>query len=310
MSDGTNGNYIQQSVPFQENHNLSTYIWSPPSGIQSARGILFLQHGVNVHARFEFLDEDDQNHRTKYKGSLIEQLNNIGLVVVGHDHPGHGSSVNPLQEQNYFERFNDLVDASLKVVDAIISHKEWQSTLRDTKKFILGMSMGGAIAVMMGRKRPNYFDGMVLCSPAVRPPDGMFGLWGQFLARMSKFLSWATPKLRVLPLPPSQFLEIREAYEKDEMICLKPMRCRVGAEFLVAYRNIQENWKEVKFPVIVFCGDKDELVSPGGIKEFIDNIGSQDKSSKVFENMGHEVLREPGRELVRNTVMEWLKERL
>lgn len=308
MSEGTNGKYIESHLQLENGDKIMIYTWAPPEGIQNARGTLFLQHGVNVHARFEFLDEDDNNCRTRYEGSLISQLNSLGLVVVGHDHPGHGQSVESHHHINYFERFDDLVDVSLSVVDNILNKKEWG--LKEKKTFALGMSMGGAVAIMMGRKNPDIFSGVILCSPAVRPPDSMFGLWGMFLAKMSRVLSWATPKLRVLPLPPSPFDNIREAYEKDDLICLKPMRCRVGAEFLVSYQNIRDNWDKVTFPVVVYCGDKDELVSPAGIKEFIANIKSTDKGSQVFEKMGHEVLREPGRETVREALVQWTKERL
>lgn len=285
---------------------LATYTWIPDCGIENARGCVFIMHGILAHVRFEFLDPNQDNMRVELKGSLIERLLKLDMIVFGHDHPAHGLSSGI---RAYWDSFDDLRDAAIEYFDHIRTSKEYG--VLDKPRFLAGMSMGGTVSVEVARKRPDLFTGYILFSPAVKTPDDMFGLYGRFLASLSGLLSWATPQLPVLGLPPSPLEEIRDAVEKDVLVIKQPVRCRPGAEFLRIYSDIESNVDSISFPaLLVFVGATDPIVSPNGIESFIASVKCKDKTVHVCTDSGHEVLREANRQEVRAKVCEWIAEHM
>lgn len=297
------GLYI--SSEFQTSHGpLATYTWLPSCGLAEAKGCVFFMHGIFAHLRFEFLEPDENNRRLLYANSLVEGLNERGFIVFGHDHPSHGKSYG---EPGYWT-MDVLRDAAIEFFEATLS----KSQLDGKKKFIAGMSMGGTITIETCRIKPDIFDGVILFSPAVKPPDDSFGLYGRFLRAISGILNSIAPKFRAISLPPSQVAEIRDAVEKDDLVYKGGLSVRVGVEFLRVYGEINDNAEEIKFPaLIVLSGELDNIVSPSGIRAWVAKVQCDDKESRVLPApMMHEVLREPGREECRRLLYEWIEKRL
>lgn len=171
--------------------------------------------------------------------------------------------------------------------------------------------MGGTTAIRVCTKRPDLMDGVALFSPAVRPPDDMFGAYGRFLKAISSILGALVPKLPVLKLPPSQDPVIRDAVEKDGLVHRGALRVRMGMEFLRVYREIDSTAHDIKFKsVVIMIGGKDNIVSPSGIESFVQRIQSDDKVVYRYEDLGHEVTWEAGSEKVIEQFILWLKEHL
>lgn len=182
---------------------------------------------------------------------------------------------------------------------------------RDKKVFLMGQSMGGTTAVRVCAKRSDLMDGVVLFSPAVRPPDDMFGAYGKFLKAISPLLGALVPKLPVLKLPPSPDPVIRDAVEKDGLVHRGALRVQMGMEFLRVYHEIDDTAHNIHFKsVVIVLGGKDNIVSPSGIELFVQRIQCDDKSVYRFDDIGHEATREPGCEKVIEKVILWLKDRI
>jgi alpha-beta hydrolase superfamily lysophospholipase len=300
------GAFYPGTFPASNGYKLATYTWLPACGVAEAKGVVFLLHGVFAHARFEFLDADANNRRTVYEGSIPSRLNDLGMIVVAHDHPAHGLSSGL---SGFVNSFNELRDAAAELADFFMAREDLM--LEGKPRFVAGMSMGGTVSIEMARVRPDRFDGYILFSPAVRPPDDMFGWWGMFLHSISSVLASAAPKLKVLSLPASPVECIRDAVAKDDLVVKGPMRARVGTEFLRVYKEIEDNADKISLPaVLVVIGETDPIVSPGGIHDFVQQIKCDDKNVKSIASLGHEVLREPGNEMTREVFYSWISERI
>ncbi|KAI0566750.1 Serine aminopeptidase [Gracilaria domingensis] len=294
------GGYRQGEVEVSNGYKIATYVWEPKCGIAEAKGVIFLFHGIIGHTLFEWLAPDENNYRTLLKGSQVEKLLDLGLVVIGHDHPGHGRSSGL---HGYFESFDHVRDAAIDVVNSFKNRED----LKGKKTFIMGMSMGGTTTILVCKKRPDLVDGVVLLSPAVRPPDDMFGAYGQFLYTIRPVLGFLVPMLPVLKLPPSPDPIIRDAVSKDGLLYRGKLRVKVGMEFLRVYKEIDDDAESLKFRhIIIFVGKDDFVVSPEGIKHFVERIQCADKKMHVCDS-GHEVFTQSGCEPAIAEGMKWLK---
>jgi acylglycerol lipase len=301
------GHFSRSSFTTAKGCELATYTWLPDCGIASAKGCVFLLHGLTGHALFDFLDPNDRNERTEYTGSVPSHFNGLGLVVFAIDLPGHGSSSGM---RLHWDRLDDLRQAFAECFESTLNGETYKS-LYAKPRFVMGISMGGTLAIQISRLSPDLFTGYILLSPAVRPPDNMFGLYGRTLSAFGSILDALVPRLRVLTIPLNEDPVIRDAVMKDELVEKQPITVRVAREFQKAYIDIDANAASLSFPaLLVIVGLKDPLVSPSGMQDFIAKVNSADKKVIVFDELGHEVFRERGCETARSAAYEWVSNRL
>jgi len=63
-------------------------------------------------------------------------------------------------------------------------------------------------------------------------------------------------------------------------------------------------------PVLLIHGAADGLVDPEASRELFEQLGSPDKTLKLWPELRHEVLNEPEKEVVLATFVEWLEKHL
>jgi acylglycerol lipase len=299
----TRGHFSRNSFHTKNGSALATYTWLPDCGVEDAVGCLFLFHGHRYHACFEYLEPNEKNERTEYAGSIPAKLNSLGLVVFAHDHPGHGRSSGV---RGYWNSLDEPRDAALDFCRGTLSDEAY-SSLAGKPCLVMAMSAGALVAIQIARKAPEIFTGYVLLAPAVSPPDNMFGLYGHCLKACSSVLDALVPKLPVLALPPSSDPKVRGAFDTDQLVCKTRIHVRVGKELSRKYDDVQAHAASIKFPaVLVIAGSKDAIVSPAGIRRFLENVDSDDKELGEFEHLAHEVIREEGCEEAREMAYNWI----
>ncbi|XP_030658031.1 monoglyceride lipase isoform X5 [Nomascus leucogenys] len=138
-----------QSIPYQDLPHLvnadGQYLfcryWKPTG---TPKALIFVSHGAGEHCgRYE---------------ELARMLMGLDLLVFAHDHVGHGQSEG---ERMVVSDFHVFVRDVLQHVDSM------QKDYPGLPVFLLGHSMGGAIAILTAAERPGHFAGMVLISPLV-----------------------------------------------------------------------------------------------------------------------------------------------
>nr|KAF6358614.1 monoglyceride lipase [Pipistrellus kuhlii] len=138
-----------QNLPYQDLPHLvnadGQYLfckyWKPAG---TPKGLVFVSHGAGEHCgRYD---------------ELAQMLVGLQLLVFAHDHVGHGQSEG---ERMVVSDFHVFIRDVLQHVDVV------QRDHPGLPVFLLGHSMGGAIAILTAAERPCYFAGMVLISPLV-----------------------------------------------------------------------------------------------------------------------------------------------
>lgn len=100
---------------------------------------------------------------TQYR-NLVRDLNAMGYSVYSYDHRGQGLSGRLLADPKigHVEHFSDYV-ADLRVfIENVVNARPHE------KRFLLGHSMGGAVAALFARAHPHAIDGLVLSAPMMQ----------------------------------------------------------------------------------------------------------------------------------------------
>uniref|UniRef100_A0A8D1R9J5 Monoglyceride lipase n=2 Tax=Sus scrofa TaxID=9823 RepID=A0A8D1R9J5_PIG len=228
-----------QSVPYQDIPHLvnadGQYLfcryWKPSA---TPRALVFVSHGAGEHCgRYE---------------ELARMLVGLGLLVFAHDHVGHGQSEG---ERMVVSDFQVFVRDVLHHVDVM------QKDHPQLPVFLLGHSMGGAIAILTAAERPGHFSGMVLISPLV------------------------------LASPESATTFKVDLYNADPLICRAGLKVCFGIQLLNAVSRVERALPKLTLPFLLLQGSADRLCDSRGAYLLMESAKSQDKTLKIYEGAYH-----------------------
>jgi alpha-beta hydrolase superfamily lysophospholipase len=259
--------------------DLYAQAWLPE---QSPRSVVVIAHGLGEHGG-------------RY-GRLAAELVATGHAVYAVDHRGHGRSPGPRAN---IGRFTQLVsDYSAFVGRAARQHP-------DAALFLLGHSMGGAVAFASAQRLQGTLRGLVLSAPALAvesPPAGLQAL----MLRVMSNLSPNAGALTIAPGEVSRDPHVVAAYQNDPLVHHKPVPARTVQELLEAMQDFPRQAAGLRVPTLVLHGTADRLVPLSAVRPVCQAIASRDKTFRYYDGLSHEVLNEPEREQVVHDLMQWL----
>lgn len=265
--------------------NLHVNHWASPT---PARAVVLLVHGYAEHTL-----------RLHYQ-QLARHFSEKGLVVIAHDQRGHGQSEGPRAN---VQRFEQLVE-DLKGI-----HRQVVEAHPGLPVFLLGHSMGGAVACLYVLKHRPDLRGLLLSSAMLQLDEGLSPVLQAFAPLVGALLpSLPTTKLSSQGL--SHDPEVVRAYDEDPLIYRGGVPARMGAEMIRAIKKIQANKYQLEVPLLMVHGTEDRLTNPQGSEAVYEAAASRDKTLKLYEGMRHELLNESVQEAVRELVSNWIVERL
>jgi acylglycerol lipase len=256
--------------------------WLPES---ESAAVVAVVHGVNEHSG-------------RY-ARLAESLNQRGYAVYAMDLRVHGKSAGPRAEIRRFDEY--LKDVALFLQN--IAQREPGKPL-----FLLGHSMGGAVAALLCIRQRPQLRGLVLSAPAVLVGGRVFPL----LRHLASLFSHLAPRLRLVRIGChfiSRDPEIVAAFKNDPLVFHGRFPVRTGAEILRAAKQIQAHMQDLELPVLILHGTGDFVTDCEGSRRLHLGIGSRDKTLYLYEGLYHEVLSEPEREKVLGDLLAWLDAR-
>jgi alpha-beta hydrolase superfamily lysophospholipase len=258
-------------------------VWSPDG---ENTGVLVLCHGLGEHAR-------------RYD-HVAERLTALGLVVYAPDHRGHGRSGGKrLRAQDITEFTRDLD----RLFDIVVAAHPGQPT------FLLGHSMGGAIALAYALDHQDRLTALALSGPAVVVTGGT----PKPVVRIGKVLG------RFLPGVPVQRLDstavsrdpaVVAAYQADPLVHHGLIPAGIARALVLNEESVAERLPSLALPLLVQHGTADTLADPVGAQLIADRAGSLDLTLKLYDGLFHEVFNEPENDRVLNDLVEWLRPRL
>jgi lysophospholipase len=174
--------------------------------------------------------------------------------------------------------------------------------------FLLGHSLGGTIVARYGQEYVSQVQGAIFSSPALRLrfhiPKSLY-LVCHFLSfltpRMSMDLNqWCNLVTRVCRLTDTYtFVENDPLFTCNFSVRWVNQLLANGQQALRKARNFQ-------MATLCLGGTNDPLVDPVAVQEFYDSLQVKDKKFVLFE-ANHELLQEDSKEIVYESIIEWLK---
>lgn len=220
---------------------------------------------------------------------LTDKLVKENISVYRFDHRGHGRSEG---KRVYYETFTDICDDVNQVV------RFTKNENPGLPLFIIGHSMGGYACALYGARYPGTVDGIVLSGALTR---------------------YYTPCAGPLPLdlPDDTYLPnalgdgvcsdkaVVEAYGRDPLV-EKEISAGLLNSIYEGVEWLKKNSGSFVEPVLVLHGCLDGLVSERDSREFFGDIGSEDKTLKIYAGLFHEIFNEVTKDEVIQDVLVWL----
>jgi len=238
--------------------------WVLPAGV-ARRGCALLVHGLGEHIG-------------RYR-HVIGYLLSVGIEVRGFDQRGFGQSPGPRSGIPYDDALLD---------DARLVYDDWCSDRGDLA-FLIGHSMGGAVAgraATGGWIRPR---GLVLSSPAI-------GTLRSGLQKLALKIGRRLSPNRAVPSGlkadfVSRDPEVVAAYRSDPLNhgLITP---RLAGFIVDAGPRIIAAAPDVRFPTLVLIATADRLVDIAGARLFHDRLPQALRTLHVYDGFYHEIFNE------------------
>ncbi|MEV0945557.1 lysophospholipase [Rhodococcus sp. NPDC049939] len=258
-------------------------VWRPEG---PPTGILLLAHGIGEHAR-------------RYD-HVVDRLVGLGLVVYAPDHRGHGRSGGKRIELRDWSEFID----DLHRLSAIAAAQN-----PGLPRFLLGHSMGGAIALTYALDHGEELEGLILSAPAIelvtKKPKFVIEL-GKIVGRFAPGIPVETLDVKAVCRDPA----VVAAYESDPLVYHGKVKAGIARGLVIAAESFPERVPSLTMPTLVLHGTDDRVVDISGSRMIAERAGTQDMTLKTYDGLFHEVFNEPEQEKVLDDLVDWLRPRL
>lgn len=216
---------------------------------------------------------------------------------------GHGLSAGPRGHVDGFDAYLDDVEAALGVA---------RQAHPGLAAFVIGHSMGGLVALLMGLLRPAVgLAGVIANAPALRTHPALAPHPAvQALARLAAPL---LPRLRrptvIEPTLLTRDPEVIAAYASDPLVSR-----HVSLRWFTSYNEAQRQaWAEVsrlRIPSLVMASGEDRLVDSAAVADWAARAPEGLVSAVRWPGLYHEAFNEPEQERVFERVRAFVEERL
>ena len=260
---------------------IATRSWSP---VGAVRGIMILVHGFNSHSG--------------YFAWAGERFAEDGFAVYALDHRGRGKSEG---ERFYVEHFSDWLADVNTLTDIARSENPGLPV------YMLGHSVGGVIASSYVYEHQEEIAGLICESFAFD-----VGL-PQLVQLALEGASYLIPHLPVYSLKNEIFSRdpaVIKQMDNDPLIANEKQPAETAAEVLKAAARLKEHMPNIKVPVFIIHGTDDKATRYQGSQYFYDNVGSADKTLKLYEGGYHDLLNDIDKETVMADILAWVNERI
>ncbi|GEE00830.1 monoacylglycerol lipase [Gordonia spumicola] len=260
------------------NGNTIVYDVHRPEG--EPVGVVVVAHGLGEHG--------GRYHH------VARAIADRGYLVVVPDHAGHGRSSG---KRLGVTDFGDFVADLHSVIGVAASDRR--------PRFLIGHSMGGAIALAYALDHPDMLDGLVLSGPAIVPGADLPPL----MVKLAPILGKVAPWLPAAALPASGVSrdpKVVAAYEADPMVWHGKIPAGLGGALIGAMGDFPKRLGSLTMPTLVLHGGGDVLANPEGSRIVERLAGSDDLTVTILPGLYHEIFNEPEQDEVIGTVVDWI----
>jgi alpha-beta hydrolase superfamily lysophospholipase len=220
-----------------------------------------------------------------------------GFAVYSFDLRGHGKSGG---NRCFVNSFSDYLTDLDRFLTEIRQHHPQREL------FLLGHSLGGAIALRYVLDYQTSLQGLILSAPFLgsraentpAPVVASIQLLSQFLPKL--------PSVRVDSSQISSDPAIVQAYRTDPLVNTAKMPLRTLAEIFRNIHQIQHRQHAIELPILIMHGTADGLAHVSHSESLAAGVQSTDKTLKLYPGLYHEIFNEPDRSRVFTDLHQWL----
>ena len=245
--------------------------WRTPS---TPRGVVVLIHGAAEHC-------------DRY-GYVVERLVPAGFPIFSMDLRGHGRSEG---DRMVIDRMANVVAD----IDQLIARA--REAVPGVPLFLLGHSMGGAIALEYALTNEDRIDALALSAPAADMDTTSFQvrLVSHILTRIAPTLGVFHVESDAISRDPAEVA----AYDSDPLVPRDKLPARTIAEMANAIHTFPERLRSFRKPLLVMHGGDDRITSDKASRMVDEHAASEDKTLIIYEGYYHEIFNEPEAERAR-----------
>ncbi len=248
-------------------------------------GRVLLVHGINEHSGRHL--------------NTIDYLTQRGWEVVRFDQRGCGLSGG---RRNWIDAFSDYVDDTNRVFNWILTKNDPAPT------FLMGHSLGGAIATHFASVHHPELQGLALSAPAYITGGGI-PAWqikiGRALNKFAGFIPIPSTTTRWISRDPDVCL----AYKNDKL-CNHFNPIRQGNAVLDALAEMPEKSESITCPVFIAHGSMDQVIRLEGSFELLSSYAAKDRTMHVIPGGYHEPHNDWDKEVYFAALETWLRNHL
>ncbi len=266
---------------------LSIYrqAWLPAQ--QDIRAAVVLLHGLGEHS----------GRYAHVAASLVA----AGFAVYALDHRGHGRSEGPRAQ---IDRFANAI-ADIHTFIGWVKQEQHRQPL-----FLLGHSMGGALALGTASRHGEGLTGLILSGPAVALVGAPPVIWP-----IIGLLSLLAPGLGLSAIDPalvSRDSGMVAAYASDPLNAHGKVPARSLGEMVDFIKRLPALLPTISLPLLVQHGGQDKLAAVAGSETVANGVASTDVTLRIYPALYHEIYNElpADRAQVLAELVAWLQAHL
>ena len=251
---------------------------------EKPRAVVLVLHGFNDYSNFF----DDPGDYLKLRG----------VAAYAYDQRGFGANANP----------GSWAGAAAYARDAADAARALKRRYPDTPLYMLGSSMGGAVAMLAlsGNERPPV-DGVILAAPAVwgratMPLYQRLALW-----LGAHTLPWMTVTGRGLGIVPSDNYEMLVRLGRDPKV-IKETRI----DTLYGLVNLMDAGlaaaSDLKTPALILYGERDQIIPKRPTRLMLESLTGPHRLA-LYEGGYHMLLRDLPAQTVWKDIASWIADR-
>ncbi|KAL3338927.1 hypothetical protein AABB24_027831 [Solanum stoloniferum] len=286
--------YEEEFILNSRGMKLFTCNWVPNDC--EPKALIFLCHGYAMECSISMKDAG-------------MRLAKSGFGVYGIDYEGHGKSEGL---QGYVNSFDALVDDCFDHYSKISERKENKKKMR----ILMGESMGGAVVLLLHRKKPEFWDGAVLIAPMCKIADDLrpHPMVISVLTKLCNFI----PTWKIVPtqdIVDSAFRdpEVRKEIRNNPHCYKGKPRLQTAHQLMTVSMDLEQRLEEVTLPFFIVHGEDDTVTDPSVSKLLYEKAASIDKSFKLYPEMWHSLSYgefPENRDIVFSDIVVWLNEKI
>jgi len=216
---------------------------------------------------------------------VARRLAKAGYGVLAPLLPGHGRNMDAFRRS----RADEWVDAAR---ESLLRMRN-----RYTSVSVLGLSMGGALAVVVAAERTTAIASVVLIAPYLGMPI-------QLRVAAATHWLWGSVAGEINARNPSS---IYDPIERERNLAYGAVTGHALFELSKIVKRARKALPEVTTPTLVIQSREDPRVAPGVAEFAMKKLGTREKKLVWTEGAGHIITVDYGRERVFSEVEKWLR---